>query len=74
MLPFWSDRAYAQQCTRDEWASYVATPMELDEIMSEWLAAIARHGDLVGTNWTADLVSREVDPDELLEAFRAAGA
>jgi len=74
VLPFWSDRAYAGQCARDEWADYEPAAIDLDEFMEAWLPGMAQAGERVGTNWNADLIGREVDPMELLAALKASGA
>lgn len=74
VLPFWSDRAYARQCAREEWADYEAAAIGLDEFMEAWLPGMAQAGERAGTNWNADLIGREVDPMELLDALKAAGA
>src|SRR6266487_6282585 len=37
VMPFWSDRGYAQQCARNEWADYQATAIPLDMFLDEWL-------------------------------------
>lgn len=30
IMPFWSDRAYAKQCAKDEWSEYEPTEIPLD--------------------------------------------
>jgi hypothetical protein len=55
-MPFWSDRAYAQQCARNEWADYQATAIPLDMSLDEWLPGLAADGLLAGTNWNAHLI------------------
>ncbi|HET7460775.1 MAG TPA: DUF2750 domain-containing protein [Longimicrobium sp.] len=74
VLPFWSDRACAGECAREEWAEYEPAAIGLAEFMEAWLPGMAEAGERVGTNWNADLVGREVDPMELLGALKAAGA
>ena len=71
VVPVWSDRAYAAQCARDEWAVYEPTPIPLNEFMEGWLPGMAEAGDLAGTNWNAQLIGREVEPLELLAALEA---
>jgi hypothetical protein len=65
VMPFWSDRAYAARATKDEWAGYVATPIELDSFLDNWLKGMSKDGLLVGTNWDAHLIGLELDPAEL---------
>jgi hypothetical protein len=65
VMPFWSDRAYAKQCAKEEWSHYEATPIPLDLFLERWLPGIADDGRLVGTNWNAHLCGRETEPLEL---------
>ena len=62
VMPFWSDRAYARQCAREEWAEYEPTPIPLDLFLDKWLPGIADDGLLVGTNWNVHLLGLEVEP------------
>jgi hypothetical protein len=65
VLPFWSDRAYAGRCAKEEWADYEPTPIPLEQFLENWLPLIAENGDLVGTNWNAHLIGAEVDALDL---------
>jgi hypothetical protein len=69
VLPFWSDRAYAARCAKEEWSSYEPTAIPLEHFLSNWLPLIAENGDLVGTNWNAHLIGAEVEPLELKTEF-----
>jgi hypothetical protein len=66
IIPFWSDRAYARQCAKDEWSHYDATPIPLDVFIERWLPGLEKDGVLAGTNWNAKLCGYEIDPAELL--------
>jgi len=72
VLPFWSDRAYAKQCARDDWAHYEPTAIDLADFLEAWLPGMAEAGERVGTNWNADLVGLESDPLELKAELEAA--
>jgi hypothetical protein len=72
IIPFWSDRAYASQCAKDDWADYLPTEIPLNEFLDGWLPGMDTDGLLVGTNWTAHLVGHEVEPLELLDEIVAA--
>jgi len=37
IMPFWSDRAYAKQCAKDEWSEYEPTEIPLDLFLEHWL-------------------------------------
>ena len=69
-MVFWSDRAYAAQCARDEWATYQPTSIPLDRFLASWLPGMAKDHLLVGTNWSVHLIGLEVPPLELLDALR----
>ena len=66
IIPFWSDRAYARQCARNEWSHYQATPIPLDLFIERWLPGMNADRVLVGTNWNAQLCGHEIEPAELL--------
>lgn len=72
VMLFWSDRAYAAQCAKDEWAAYLPTQIPLDRFLGAWLPGMAKDNLLVGTNWSVHLTGLEVSPRELLDAMRTA--
>jgi hypothetical protein len=71
VLPFWSDRAYAKQCAKDEWSDYEPTSIPLEQFLKAWLPGMAGDGVLVGTNWSAHLIGLEVDPLELKQEIES---
>ena len=72
VVPFWSDRAYAAQCAREEWAEYEPLAIPLAAFVATELPRIAEAGFLVGTNWNVHLVGLEVEPSELAAELEAA--
>ena len=74
IMPFWSDRAYAKQCAKDEWSVYEPTEIPLDLFLEHWLPGMEGDGYLVGTNWNAQLSGHEVEPLQLLEEINACKA
>lgn len=64
-MPFWSERAYAARCAKEEWADYEPAQIRLDAFLGAWLPGMERDGHLVGTNWNGDLTGREVEPAAL---------
>ena len=66
VLPFWSDRAYAAQCAREQWQDYSATRIPLGGFCDSWLPGMHKDGRLVGTNWNAHLIGKECKAMELL--------
>jgi hypothetical protein len=55
-MPFWSDRAYAQQCAREDWSEYEPAAIPIDQFMERWLPGMAADGTLVGTNWNVQRI------------------
>ena len=62
VMPFWSNRAYAAQCAKEEWKGYEPTAISLEDFLTKWLSGMAKDGFLVGTNWNANLIGLESDP------------
>ena len=65
VMPFWSDRAYAAQCAREDWSEYEPTAIPLELFLERWLPGMAGDDCLVGTNWNAQLCGDEIEPLEL---------
>jgi hypothetical protein len=69
VLLFWSARAYAERHAKEEWQSYEATSIPLDEFIDNWLRGMHQDGLLVGVNFNADLAGLELTPRELAAAL-----
>ena len=65
IIVFWSDRAYAANCAKDEWQDYRPEAIPLEEFLERWLPGMAADGVLAGTNWNVHLCGREAKPLEL---------
>ncbi len=78
VMPFWSDRGYAAQCAKDDWAMYEPTAIQLDAFLESWLPGMAGEGLLAGTDWNPHLDGMEIEPlklkEELEQALRAGAA
>jgi len=59
VVPFWSDRALAKACARDDWRSFTPTAIPLPEFLESWCVGMADDGTLVGANWDANLSGKE---------------
>lgn len=70
VMPFWSDRAYAQRAAKDGWAHYVPTLITLDQFLDRWLPGMQDDGRLVGTNWDANNCGIELTADALSKQLR----
>lgn len=60
IIPFWSDRAYAKACAKDDWRDYSATEIPLSEFLESWCVDMADEGVLAGVNWDANMFGKEV--------------
>ncbi len=72
VLPFWSDAEEAREAQSAVESSEVDA-IELFDFLFRWLPGMDDDDVLVGTNWTADLEGKEVEPitlqDEILDAM-----
>ena len=59
LIPFWSDRAYAKACARDEWAHYSPVSIPLAEFLENWCVGMADDKILAGINWDANMFGKE---------------
>ncbi|MEZ2336320.1 DUF2750 domain-containing protein [Mucilaginibacter sp. RCC_168] len=59
VIPFWSDRAYAKICARDEWKGYVPVEIPLAEFLESWCVGMADEETLAGVNWDANMFGVE---------------
>lgn len=65
IIPFWSDRAYAKACARDDWKDYLATEIPLTEFLEGWCIEMADEDILIGVNWDANMFGKEIDATTL---------
>src|SRR5579862_3093785 len=65
VIPFWSDRAYAKQCAKNDWAQFEPTSILLDAFLRQWLPGMHNDNVLAGTNWSAHLIGNEIEPLQL---------
>ena len=61
VVPFWSDRALAKICARDDWRSFTPTEIPLAEFLENWCVGMAENGTLAGVNWDATMIGKEAD-------------
>jgi hypothetical protein len=60
VIPFWSDRALAKACARDDWKGYLPVQILLAEFLESWCVDMADENVLVGTNWDARMFGKEI--------------
>lgn len=54
LIPFWPRQEFAEACAIDEWQSYVATAIDLEEFINEWLPGMKDDGILPSIFWNND--------------------
>jgi len=59
VIPFWSDRAYAKICARDDWKGYLPVEIPLAEFLESWCTEMADNDVLAGINWDANMLGKE---------------
>ncbi|PKV75325.1 DUF2750 domain-containing protein [Pontibacter ramchanderi] len=62
VILFWSDSAGAKVCAEDDWKDYAPESITLVEFLENW--CVGMYGDelLLGPDWDASLVGREMEP------------
>jgi hypothetical protein len=77
VIPFWSDKAQAKTCARDDWKGYLPTFIALPEFLESWCMEMAENNVLAGINWDANMFGKEVNGLELaldiLDQLKALG-
>ncbi len=59
---FWSDRSHAAACAIDDWVYYNPESMPLAKFLEDWCLGMHYDNVLVGTNWEADMLGKELEP------------
>lgn len=67
VMPFWSQREFAEIHADGDWADYKVVPVDLEEFMDDWLTGMHEDVLLVGINWNDELEGIELEPLDLLE-------
>lgn len=72
VMPFWSQREFAEQQIADDWDDYQVVPIDLEEFIDDWLTGMHDDVLLVGINWNEELEGEEIEPLDLLEQLEQA--
>ncbi|WP_237057113.1 DUF2750 domain-containing protein [Microbulbifer sediminum] len=67
VMPFWSQREFAEGHISGDWAGYRVVAIDLEEFMDDWLTGMHDDVLLVGINWNSELEGIELEPLDLLE-------
>ncbi|MFD2147785.1 DUF2750 domain-containing protein [Mucilaginibacter antarcticus] len=65
VVPFWSERAYAKACAKDDWRDYTPTEIPLVDFLESWCLGMADDDLLAGINWDANMSGIEVNTFQL---------
>ncbi|WP_448700413.1 DUF2750 domain-containing protein [Mucilaginibacter sp. AW1-3] len=66
VIPFWSDKALAKACARDDWKGYLPVAVPVVEFLESWCTEMAENGMLAGVNWDANMLGKEASPLHLV--------
>lgn len=66
IICFWSDKAIAKSCIKNEWSEYEIDELNLSEFLENWCVGMSNDGLIVGTNFDQNLFGYEVEPLELI--------
>jgi hypothetical protein len=69
VMPFWSQREFAEPHCEGDWSEYRPTAIALEEFLDDWLPGLDKDGLLVGVNWDEELEGVEIAALDLLEDF-----
>lgn len=61
VIPFWSDKANAKACARDDWKGYLPAIIPLAEFLEGWCTEMAENGVLAGINWNPNMLGTEAE-------------
>ncbi|GAB3929848.1 DUF2750 domain-containing protein [Mucilaginibacter myungsuensis] len=61
LIPFWSDRALAKACARDDWKSFTPTSIPLGEFLETWCTGMAEEGNVAGVNLDTHMHGTETE-------------
>ncbi|ESU24657.1 hypothetical protein FLJC2902T_31890 [Flavobacterium limnosediminis JC2902] len=66
IICFWSEKALANSCVKNNWEEYKPTEINLAEFIENWCIGIDNDGLLIGTNFDQNMFGHEVEGYELI--------
>ena len=69
VMPFWSNKDFAQVHCIDEWKSYEPIALDINEFLEDWIDGMHEDLILVGINWNKNFEGIEIEPLDLAEDF-----
>jgi hypothetical protein len=61
VIPFWSDKADAKVCARNEWKGYLPAMIPLSEFLESGCVGMSENDTLAGINWDANMLGLEME-------------
>lgn len=62
LIPFWPKKEFAEGCAVGEWSNYIATSINLEEFIEEWLPGMQEDSVLASVFWNGDdSIAREAN-------------
>jgi hypothetical protein len=66
VLCFWSDKALALVCSKDDWEGYTPVEIPLGDFIENWCIGMDHDLIMAGIDFDEELTGDEVDPLELI--------
>lgn len=66
IICFWSEKADAEACAKDNWEGYTVAQLQLEEFVEEWCSGMYEDNLLVGTEFDSNMFGQETEPLELI--------
>jgi hypothetical protein len=66
IICFWSEKALAKGCAREDWKGYEPVEIQLSEFIENWCIGMANDNLMVGSNFDLNMFGFEIDPLNLI--------
>ncbi len=66
IICFWSEKALAKSCVKNDWEEYEPTEINLAEFIENWCIGIDNDELLIGTNFDQNMFGYEIEGYELI--------
>lgn len=77
MICFWSEKAYAAACAKDDWSGFNVAEMPLAEFIENWCVGMHNDELLAGTEFDSNLFGAETEPlvilHQIIEELKSTG-
>lgn len=66
IICFWSEKALAKSCIKEEWSKYEITEIQLVEFIENWCIGMDHDGLIIGTEFDQKMFGFEAEPLALI--------